>query len=122
VATEIISIRKILLPSEVVKRKIASSKRPFSLAKFDNFHSKYCILKENAKNNISGRSGYKTHSSSCKKWGLFYPGHKPPECKDIGKPLVQRDNGRLGKKAKRFEDQSGLIEPSGPISPPAPAF
>jgi hypothetical protein len=47
------TVNKILLSSWVVKEKIASRQSPFS-GQIDDFHSNYCILKENAKNTTSG--------------------------------------------------------------------
>jgi len=46
------------------------------------------FLGDVSKNKDTGRSQYKKpHSYTDKKWGLFYPGHKPPPDGDDGKPL-----------------------------------
>jgi len=49
-------LKKILLSPWAVKREIASPRRPYFLAKIDDFHLNYCTLKENAKNMSSGRN------------------------------------------------------------------
>ena len=44
---------KILLCERIVKRIFAPDSCPISPTKIDDFHSKYCILKESAKNMTS---------------------------------------------------------------------